>query len=284
MKDARFSYRSVKKPRWRCARGLVWTSSVVVAALCCAAAGTRAAQSGTGLPRPIPPEEVRGRYSAIKGLIDRFKADQTTRRRWQTVAAEVFEPESLILVADRDPLDVVLRRTEALLEHIGSMPAAPDLSQQELRLARLKKDNATVALDDGEGRYALFEAALWLRRKIAFSNPLLDFDKILFIKRHFLSAQMTRGNHMCDQYFGFNAVAAGGLYVLEDAFGGGARVRDVLADSVCENGRFKGRMLTPGGFLSPELSYDGRKILFAYTQGEATPFVWTRRSTYHPDI
>ena len=43
---------------------------------------------------------------------------------------------------------------------------------------------------------------------------------------------------------------------------------DLLAEATVENGRLAGRKLTPGAFVSPELSYDGKTILFAYTQGE----------------
>jgi len=252
-----------------------WSAAAVV---CCIAAGSVAAQAGPG---GVGSVQARRQFGMLAEMIERFHTDAKVRRRWEVVAGEVFDAESLIRADDRDPVDVVLRRTEALLRHIESMAGAPDLSEEEKRLDRLKRDNAMVSLDDGEARYALFEAAMLLRRRIAFSNPLLDFDRVLFIKRDFLSAEMTRGNHMCDQYFGFNAVAAGGVYVLEDAFGAGARVRDVLADSVCESGRFKGKKLRPGGFLSPELSHDGREVLFAYTEGEATPFVWTEESTYH---
>lgn len=249
-----------------------WFAAVVAAASCVGAAAQSQGRQALN-------DQMRSQFATLGRMVGRYHADGAAGRRWEAVAGEVFEAESLILAGDRDPVDVVLRRTEALLRHIESM--AGDLPEAARRLALLKRDNATVSIDDGDRRYALFEAAMLLRRRIAFSNPLLSFDKILFIKRDFLSAEMTRGNHMCDQYFGFNAVASGGVYVLEDAFGSGARARDVLADSVCENGRFKGKKLTPGGFLSPELSYDGREILFAYTEGEPTPFVWTERSTYH---
>ena len=36
-----------------------------------------------------------------------------------------------------------------------------------------------------------------------------------------------------------------------------------------QNGRLKGQKLTDGAFLSPELSFDGRTILFAYSQCQA---------------
>ena len=55
----------------------------------------------------------------------------------------------------------------------------------------------------------------------------------------------------------------------------------MLADSVVLNGRFKGKKLRLGGFLSPELSFDGKAILFACTEAEPTKYKWTEKSTFH---
>lgn len=248
---------------------VVFVAAVMICGQCAAAARSTAAQ------------RAEREFATLKGFIEQFQGDQKVRSRWEALAGQTFEGESLIVASDRDPVDVVLRRTGALLAHVKSMDGAPDLSGRESRLAKLKEDNVRVGVEDGDARYGLFEQVLGLRREIAFSNPLLDFDEILFIKRHFLPTEMTSGNHMCDQYFGFNAVAGGGVFVLENLFSQEPRVRDVLRDSVCENGRFRGKRLQPGGFLSPELSYDGKTILFAYTEGEPTRFKWTERSTFH---
>jgi hypothetical protein len=94
---------------------------------------------------------------------------------------------------------------------------------------------------------------------------------------------------MCDQYYGMAAAPGGGLYVLS-GMKGSPFVRDVLADSVVQNGRLKGEKLSGGPsdvlpavsfdgsgnrhgqdhgggtFLSPDLSYDARTILFAYVE------------------
>ena len=236
--------------------------------------------------RNIPTNEKQVRFATLKKLIDQFQKDTQVRNRWQDISAQTFRPESLILASDRDPTDVILRRTEALLTYLKSMPRTPDLSAEKTLLAQLKKDNSGIAIQDTDARYQLFQQILRLRRKIAFSNPLLDFDRILFIKRHFLPATATwgsemRGNHMCDQYFGFHAIPGGGLFALENSFGEKPVIRNILADSVCRNGLFKGKKLQPGGFLSPELSYDGRTILFAYTEAEPTRYKWTEKSTFH---
>ncbi|MCX5670467.1 MAG: NPCBM/NEW2 domain-containing protein [Planctomycetota bacterium] len=104
------------------------------------------------------------------------------------------------------------------------------------------------------------------------------------IKRH-----RSLFNHMCDQYYGMAQRPGGGLYVLADPFGPSPQVRDVLAGSVVQNGRLKGQKLSGGplrhwnisfdgegnqngeetiggSFLSPDLSYDGQTILFAYVE------------------
>ena len=50
-------------------------------------------------------------------------------------------------------------------------------------------------------------------RRIALTNPLLDIDKLLLLKRH----DSVGVFHMCDQFYGCNARPGGGLYVLEDS-------------------------------------------------------------------
>ena len=225
--------------------------------------------------RSIQTNEIQARFATLKKLIDQFQKDSNVRRRWQDIATQTFQPEALISASDRDPADIALRRTDVLLAYLKSMPRARDLSVEETLLDQLKKDNNRIPIKDTDARYQFFRQILKLRRKIAFSNPLLDFERILFIKRHFLPATATwgrdmRGNHMCDQYYGFHTIPGGGLFVLENPFGEKPIIRNILADSVCENGRFKGKKLKPGGFLSPELSYDGNTILFAYTEAEPT--------------
>ena len=197
--------------------------------------------------------------------IKRAPRKPVNAHRWPA-ASQVFHTASLPDPADRDELDAVLRRTGVLLAHLKTLPACPGLESEEARLAEMKAKAAQID-PGGEERDALLEQACLLRRKVAFSNPLLDFDKILFIKRHFCpNAEMT-GNHMCDQFFGFNAIRGGGLFVLEKPFSDAPAVRNLLEKSVCETGRLKGKELTSdGGFLSPELSFDGKQILFAWTE------------------
>ncbi|MHC4535958.1 MAG: HzsA-related protein [Planctomycetota bacterium] len=187
--------------------------------------------------------------------------DIARRRRISKYADQVYRPEAMIDKADRDPLDVVVRRTSALLEDLRRMPFAPDLSQMAARLKELQKARTEVKMTHKVRRFELFKKACRLRRRIALSNPLLDFDNILFIKRH-----RATFNHMCDQYYGINILPGGGIYVLSDPFGDNPKLRDVLADSVVQRGRLKGQKLESGSVLSPDLSYDGKTIVFAYVE------------------
>jgi len=120
-------------------------------------------------------------------------------------------------------------------------------------------------------------AARRLVREIAFCNRLLDFDKIVFVKRHDPGGLY----HMVHQYYGFCSKPGGGLFVLCDPFSSNPKVANLLEDSVVERGRLGGSKLVPGTFLSPDLSYDGQKILFAYTEGKADGIEWSEKASYH---
>ncbi len=170
-----------------------------------------------------------------------LQADPADRGRIAAREAQTLRPESLILAADRDPTDIVLRRTAALLADLKQLAPTAALADAEQQLASLQAANQKIAPHEDEACYALFVKTCQLRRRIAFANPLLDFQELLFVKRH--RAIYT---HMCDQYYGIAARPGGGLCVLSDPWGPNPRVRDVLADAVAGNGRLKGQKLSGG--------------------------------------
>ena len=88
---------------------------------------------------------------------------------------------------------------------------------------------------------------------MALANPLLDFDDLLFVKR--VPGSFT---HMSDKYYGWFSRPGGGLYVLEGFKTGQPRR--------CLTEKFP-----PGSALRPDLSYDGKRALFAWC-------------TFHPDL
>jgi len=188
------------------------------------------------------------------------------------------------LTHTRDALD----RSGRLLTRLGQVaeakrldPLARQLEELDVRLSKMEQAGNVPE----PARRDAYLAARRLLREIAFCNPLLaNIDKLLFIKRH----DSTGVFHMCDQFYGCNAKPGGGLFVLHDPFGPEPKLVNLLQDSVVEKGRLEGQKLTGGTFLSPEVSFDGRTIYFAYSEAGAWPkykggtaYEWTPECSYH---
>ncbi len=153
-------------------------------------------------------------------------------------------------------------------------PLSEELAKLDARLAKLEAADEVPK----DVRREIYLQSRSIVRKIALANPLLKMDKMLFVKRHDPGGIF----HMCDQYYGCNGTPGGGLYVLSDPFGPEPKVTNLLENSVVENGRMKGRKLEGGTFLSPELSYDAKTILFAYSECQGTePYQWGPTVSYH---
>lgn len=86
-------------------------------------------------------------------------------------------------------------------------------------------------------------------RRLALSNPLLDFDSILFVKH----APPTFP-HMSDQFYCWWQRGGGALCLLKDFKSDGPSVETLTED------------WPDGTFLRPDLSFDGTKALFAYAR------------------
>lgn len=204
---------------------------------------------------------------ASVGESDEFsdlKKEMAARKTWnlERLGNEAQRKDALIFEADHTPGDVVFRRAGALLQHLQSLPQAPDLTVEASELEALKPNPQS----DERQQEKDFAALTALRRRIAFKNPLLDFDRIAFLKHN----KQARGErHMVDQYFGFTAEKAGGVYVLEQPFGDRPSVRNLLAESKVSNGRLQGHTLEhQGGFIALDLDWDAQTLLFAFTEAE----------------
>ena len=168
----------------------------------------------------------------------------------------VHRQEALIYNSDRDPADIVIRRTRALWNDLEQRPDAK-VWEMESELQSLENAIKNTPPTATNSRKELYLKACALRRQIAFANPLLDFDRIVFVKHKKNVRTEILGDHMAGQYYGIHATKGEGLFVLEDAFGKNPIVKDII------NGN-----LPDGAYLSPDLSFDGEKILFAYTEAE----------------
>jgi hypothetical protein len=112
--------------------------------------------------------------------------------------------------------------------------------------APLKARLATLADPDAPSLYLEARAR---QRAALLQSPPLDFDTLLVTKRVPGSY-----SHMSDQYYGWWSRPGGGLYLLKN-FKTGEPVTESLTDSLFPE---------PGSFLRPALSYDAKRVIFAW--------------------
>lgn len=226
--------------------------------------------------------------------------DEEWRVQFHTLAHELkgqkgdrpYDDQSAIQDSDKTPTDIVLRRTKAMLDdYQNRFPGiALDLDACRAELAELEKAAAALepvkgkvpslnfgsvgrdkrpdheppnkagAVDLGEHQ-KIFTAACELNRKVALANPLFNFDRLVFVKKH-----PTRVGHMCDQWFGMAQDPGGGLFVLKNPGKPEARITNLTEGAqAAGQGIMAGKTLHEGVFASPEVSYDGQTIWFAYS-------------------
>ncbi|MFV2069659.1 MAG: hypothetical protein ACC645_22055 [Pirellulales bacterium] len=223
--------------------------------------------------------------TTIRREVERDWIDRS--RRWMPAAASESSPK-----VEEDGFSFM--HTHQVIQQALQLADRLQTSSNSKQLATLRQEFQRLAnqLNDLEGvdnaapndRRQIYLQARWLGRRIAFTNRLLDFDQLLFVKRHDAAGVF----HMCDQYYGCNAVPGGGLFVLSNPWGPNPKLTNLLARITVEGGRLDGRQLSSGSFLAPELSYDGTSILFAYSEAGAwdkyqgkEAYEWTPDCTYH---
>ena len=139
-----------------------------------------------------------------------------------------------------------IERGLQLAENLRQQRVQVDAEVQALRkIAEQVKQLPGTAPE--EARKKLYLEARWAVRSLALRNPLLDFDKILFVEH-----APGRFPHMSDQFYGWWSRPGGGVFVLEGFKGPRPTVRCLTAD------------MPAGSFMRPDLSYDGKKVVFAY--------------------
>ncbi|MDP6545490.1 MAG: hypothetical protein QGH60_16010 [Phycisphaerae bacterium] len=201
--------------------------------------------------------------SPRRELFDSLSHDIKTRRRSLRYYRQAVRADAAIVATDRDPGDVVLRRSRALLKHLAGVKGAPNLAAETKVLDALARKFAKTPLKDTAARYALYEEAYELSRRIAFRNPLLDFERIIFLGR-----RMPATRHMCPQQYGFVGTPGGGVFVLDKAFSDKPTLREVLGDTKIAKGRTKGKLLSSGAFEGFELDWDAKTVYFAWTEAQ----------------
>lgn len=247
-------------------------------------------------------------------IVDQYNrlADELARADYYAaIASQLASPEAGLADADRDPLDVVFRRVNALWRDLrgldetsaSSSASDADVDAERAFFETLAETAAATPATDAAKRFQLYYLLSCARRTLLMQREELDFDELLFVKRN-----RARYSHICDQFYGRSAEAGGGLYVLTDftasdadegarnmfalttllsaetaadarkaAFVGTTarlyqpKTRNLLENSVVGgSSRLTGRKLENGAMIAPDLSFDGRKIAFAWCECEGS--------------
>lgn len=130
------------------------------------------------------------------------------------------------------------------LEFVQRSRTCPELAT---RLAELERRSTGLPDGPGAGGAELCSAVRQLRRRIIFSHPLLDFDRLLVNK-----CPPPAYSHQSRQYLGRYSRPGPGLAVIESW-------KDKPRESLLLDGK-----LPTGTVMHPDLSFDARRVVFAF--------------------
>jgi len=212
-------------------------------------------------------------YGEIAGHINKLKR---ARKEWrERLKREALDPQAMVTSKDTDPLDVVLRRTIALLGYFNTrrMLSAGEPSKFAGELVKLSTVAAKLAPPAKsatpakaaekarvDARKELFKKVCALRRRIAFANPLVNFDKIVCMLERPGTHRIIEQARAC-----YRGHSKGGGPIILSNFKSKAAVTKVLDGVKIATGPWKGKELVEKKFSGLELNYSGKELLFAAT-------------------
>ncbi|MFV2068896.1 MAG: hypothetical protein ACC645_18170 [Pirellulales bacterium] len=139
-------------------------------------------------------------------------------------------------------------------------PKAPDLSAELAELDALEKQLAGHEAKDGDLQAARdrYLAVRRMKRRIVMNNSAVDFAQLLLIDQPYPYRGGPEWRHEAIHRLGHRAVAGGRLLVLDGLHPDG-RVRQLFPPE-------------PGSFWRPELSFDGKRVLFCFKPHDEKSF------------
>ncbi|MBN1342797.1 MAG: hypothetical protein JXQ73_08975 [Phycisphaerae bacterium] len=171
---------------------------------------------------------------------------------WRQQDKLTDQPDSYTAAAARH-----LERAGALLKDLRNGQPSDFLAEEAREIERLASDEGRSGdLDRLRSRYLRVR---WLKRRIALSNPLMGFERLLLCKR-----VPTSYSHLVMQYYGWRARPGGGIFVLDDP-GYSLDARDILAGK-----------LEDGNVLEPRLSYDAKRIVFSFVRNAGKEYDYNK--------
>ncbi len=242
----------------------------------CMMAGTERPESGWSGSWPSQPQLAKGeglplgKWVAVKDLpktkipagpdppvteepttvsLTRAEADEVIAADWMLQA----EGQSLRIRATEE-----IGWAHNIADRLAKMPGAPKLDRELVELATLEKELAALKTKpaDPVGDKAMYLAVRRVKRRIIFSNPVIDFDQVLFIDQPYPHGREWR--HQARHRNGMMATPGGRLLML-DGLSPAGKVRKV------------GDMPL-GSYWKPDVSFDGKRALFCFKPADEKAF------------
>jgi len=166
--------------------------------------------------------------------------------------------ESADLVLRAEDVEKMLKHALALIDDFRSAGRRDFLATERAQAVAMLDELKKAASLEGDSKwkriYDLHVRAFLLKNRVALSNPLLDFEKLLFVKR-----QTYNTSHIYTTYFDGSRRPGGNLCVLNGVRPTGKV--NIIAGELGDKGIFR----------DPDLSWDARKVLFSFKAGLRTP-------------
>ncbi len=212
-------------------------------------------------------------------------ANQSSASKWSVLDFNPWSSDPVPESAFEYPVDKIIQQglelaTDLRARGIDIGPHVATLREIGHRSENLPTDNTPATRRD------LYLEAQWAVRRLALSNPLIDFEDLLFVRR-----APNRLLCHCDEYLSWWSRPGGELCVLEDFAGGkkgtgtfcrngpqGASHKMYLSPSPSHS-RLKSLskgLLPPGDVIRPDVSHDGRRVLFSHCRHYAD--LWKKQN------
>ena len=176
--------------------------------------------------------------------------EPTTRTLTREQSRAVLESDWLFQAEDKPTAkrirDEILWARQ-LASRLAGDRLKPDLKSQLDELQRLEKQIGQLTIAEPNDQIAqLYLAVRRVKRNIMFKNPAVDFTKVIFIDNPY--PQGSEWKHQARHRDGMMAVPGGRLLLLNGLHPGG-EVRKLAPEE-------------PGSFWRPDVSFDGKKVLY----------------------
>lgn len=204
---------------------------------------------GLGPPPTMPPMQ-RAVEAALIEWDWRMQDGIQTQRSPSTYAAAVT---------------LTLRRGDDLLDHLQQGDDAVDHWRERWNQLRRRSKVLTERSAPNQTAWeSLWREVHQVRRAMMIAKRVAQLSPLLFVKR-----VPSAFSHQLTQYYGADARPGGGVFIL-DRPGESMQVRQLGATS-----------LPLGSYQHPEVSYDGRRVLFAFCPVDQAPTDRQAHAAYH---